>query len=324
MLPLADGGDGTLDVLNSALGGEIRRTWVRGPLGKPVLARWGHVKKKKLALIEMAEASGLRLIKKNRIRDGTSFGTGQLIRAALEAGCRSAMIGVGGTATADGGAGALQALGLRYLDRDGRELQASPADLIRLFQVDETALDARLKNLKISVLCDVTNPLLGPRGSARVFGPQKGASPADVRFLEKVLSRWSRFARRQTKNSPGAGAAGAVAFGLSAFLGASLVEGAPFILKTVGWKKIARQSKIILTGEGKLDRTSFSGKVVGAVLKNRGGARVGVVCGSCSLSRSEWKRKGIAAVEEMGKEGLMNPKRELKRAAYRLFRRFDD
>ncbi len=322
MSPLADGGDGTLDVLIRTWKGRLITTRVRGPLGKPVLAKWGLVgwKGEKTAVIEMARASGLALLRgPNRILEATSFGTGQLIKAALDQECRRLLIGVGGTATSDGGSGALRALGLRYFDRDGRELSEKPVDLIRLHRLDWSGFDPRLKKTKIHVLCDVRNPLLGATGSARTFGPQKGATPSQVFFLEKFLKRWAAFAPHPSHKKPGAGAAGALAFGLAGFSGAELVEGAPFLMKAVGWEKVAREADLIITGEGKLDRTSLGGKVIGAIGRKRGNAPVFALCGSVDLPAPELRRLGIARVVEMGARGLKNPERSLVLATRRLF-----
>ncbi len=268
-LPIADGGDGTLDVLSLALRARTKRSQVTGPLGKKVWARWavapkGPLVPEKTAIIEMARASGLALVSgKNKIMEATTYGTGELIQAALTSGCRRIVMGVGGTATGEGGIGALQALGLKYFDKHHQSLSGSPQNLLKIKEINWSQLDPRLRNVKIFVVCDVTNPLLGPHGSARTFGPQKGATPKQVEQLEKGLRHWARFAKFQTKNHSGAGAAGALAYGLSAFLGAQLVRGSPFIFKMLNWKKSAKKADVIISGEGQLDQTSFSGKAIG-------------------------------------------------------------
>ncbi len=320
-LPLADGGDGTLEVLLKAWQGRRMSTWVRGPLGKSTRAEWGiaETASRRVAVIEMAQASGLALLRgKNKILEATSYGTGELIRAALEEKCRRIIIGVGGTATSDGGAGALAALGFRYLDGRGRALSPRPVHLVHMKSVDGARLDPRLKETRIIVACDVRNPLLGPRGSAQVFGPQKGASPQEVEFLEKFLAHWASFAKVKTKNRSGTGAAGGVAFGLSAFAGAELAEGAPFVMDAVKWPSLAKRAALILTGEGRLDATSFSGKVIGEIVRRRGRAAVYAICGEARLSRAALKRRGISKVEEMGLEGIRNPILSLAKATARL------
>lgn len=328
-LPLADGGDGTLEVLASAWSARYRWTRVTGPLGRPVRAAWAMGRpaifgRKKTAIIEMARASGLALTRgRNRIMEASTTGTGELIRAALDAGCRRILIGVGGTATGEGGAGALQALGLRCLDRAGRPLRPTPSELKRLVRVDLARLDPRLRTATIFVLCDVDNPLLGPRGSARTFGPQKGATPAQVRSLESVLRTWARLAPRKAARRSGAGAAGALAFGLAAYAGARLVPGAPFIADAVGWDESARRASGIVTGEGRIDRTSFTGKVVGEIVRRarrqRHRPEVWCLAGSVSVPRTVLRRKGVARVEALGRQGLLHPARALKTAARRLF-----
>lgn len=264
LVPLADGGDGTLEALRSSLGGRPVGVRVTGPLGTPVLAR--YLRAGRTAVIEMAEASGLKLVPPGR-RDpwkATTRGTGELIAHAWRHGARSILVGVGGSATVDGGAGALEAV---------------------------TPEMAR----RVTVLCDVDNPLLGPRGSARVFGPQKGASPAMVRRLEGRLARWAEELRRRTgvdvRRMRGAGAAGGLAAGLAA-LGARLVRGADFILKAAGFPP--RRCDAVVTGEGRVDRTSLEGKVVGAVLR-AAPAPVVIVCGTCALPRPAFETGGRSA-----------------------------
>lgn len=323
-LPLADGGDGTLDVLESCFKSTQHISTVQGPLGQETRAKWTLAKKtgsflRRTAIIEMARASGLALVKgKNNIMKATSVGTGQLIKAALDHNCQTILIGVGGTATAEGGAGALQALGFRYFDRKGQILSSTPLDLLKLSRVDRTKVDLHLRKTKIIVLCDVSNPLLGPSGSARTFGPQKGATASQVELLEKVLKHWATFALVQTKNVPGAGAAGALAYGLSAFLHAQLVPGAPFIMRILKWKEMAQRADLIITGEGQIDKTSFSGKVIGEIVRHRGRAKVVALCGKMILSNTE--RYGLDLVKEMGSKGLRSPKKMLAEITQELFR----
>ncbi len=315
--PVADGGDGTLEVLSAVLKAKKKNTRVAGPLGGKVTAQWAV--SGRTAIIEMARASGLALVKnKNRIMDATTYGTGELIRAALNEGCRKIFIGVGGAATGDGGAGALRALGLQYKDEQGRDLSGSPKDLVKIKTVDWNKLDPRLRRTRIFVVCDVTNPLLGPNGSARTFGPQKGATKKQVDEIERALHHWSTFARFQTKKSAGAGAAGALAYGLSAFLGAKLVKGSPFVFHALNWKAKARRADIIIAGEGQIDQTSFSGKTIGEMVRNNLKANLFLICGRNQLTPRQLKAKKISGVWELRSQGLQNPKRELKKAAQKL------
>jgi glycerate kinase len=252
LVPLADGGDGTLEALRASLGGRLVSVRVTGPMGEPVRA--SYLRAGDTAVVEMARASGLRLVPPDR-RDplvATTRGTGELIAHAIRAGARRVLLGVGGSATVDGGRGAMEVL--------------RPADCRR-----------------ITILCDVENPLLGPRGAARVFGPQKGATPAGVRVLERRLAAWARELRRRTGRDvsrvPGTGAAGGLPAALLAH-GAKLVPGAGYILRRAGFP---RPCDAVVTGEGRVDRTSLGGKVVGTVLK-LSPAPVVVVCGRCELS----------------------------------------
>ena len=254
--------------------------------------------------------------------EATSRGTGELIVAAMNAGCRNILIGVGGTATAEGGAGALEALGFRYFDRHGRRLRPRPDDLLGMARVDASGVDERLRRTRLFILCDVRNPLLGPRGSARTFAPQKGATPAQVRLLERFLARWSRFALTQTRAHAGSGAAGALAFGLSAFAGGQLVEGCPFVMRAVNWRARAKKADVIVTGEGRLDATSFDGKVVGEITRQRGRARLAVICGTSSLPAGVIKNAGIEAIEQLGDAGLRRPGASFDGAARRLVKNF--
>jgi glycerate kinase len=212
-------------------------------------------------------------------------------------------------------------LGLNYKDKNGKELSPAPNDLIRLHAVEWENLDPRLAKTKIYVLCDVKNPLLGPRGSARVFGPQKGATSSDVRFLEKFLDRWSQFApafAKATEGTPGAGAAGGLAFGLCAFLGAQLVKGTPFIMDRVKWNAVARRAAVIITGEGRVDKTSFGGKVTGEILRRRGKSHVFLVCGSAGVGARDLKKHGVSAIVLMGPAGMATPAAALAQATTRL------
>jgi glycerate kinase len=230
-VPIADGGEGTVDALVAATGGRIVECTVSGPLGGPVTARWGVLGDGTTAVIETAAASGLTLLPPGRRDPGraTTRGTGELLRAALDAGLRRAVIGLGGSATTDGGAGLARALGVRFLDAGGRELPDGGAALARLARVDASRLDPRLAGADLLVACDVENPLTGPEGAAAVYGPQKGATPALVRELDAALARYAEVAGAATGRDvaavPGAGAAGGLGAGLLLFTPARLRPG---------------------------------------------------------------------------------------------------
>jgi len=265
-LPVADGGDCTLDVLVRALGGQTFECRVTGPLGSPVIARWGGLADERTAVIESAEASGLRLVPSNR-RDpwpATSFGTGELIAAALDRGYRRLIIGVGGTATVDGGAGLLQALGAALLDAQSHPIGVGGGALRALASLDFQRLDRRLREAEILVACDVDNPICGPRGAAPSFGPQKGADPAMVRELdsnlERLIALLSDHVGRDLRLLPMGGAAGGMGAALLAAAAAHLQPGIDLILELLNFDAHVSACDLVITGEGTLDATSWGGK----------------------------------------------------------------
>jgi glycerate kinase len=258
--PLADGGEGTLDVLAAALGARIEHAVVAGPLGEPLTARFGIVERTATAIVELAQASGLALVAPSR-RDPTrttTLGTGELVRRAVELGCRRVLCSIGGSATVDGGAGICQALGAELVDADGRTLPV-PVTGGDLERVASVRLPRALP--EIDVACDVDNPLTGPAGAARVYGPQKGATPEQVERLDRGLRRLAD-ACGGAPDAPGAGAAGGAGFGLAAVLGARLHRGIDLVLDAVGFAERCRGATLVLTGEGRLDGQSLRGKAV--------------------------------------------------------------
>ncbi|MFL5800094.1 MAG: glycerate kinase [Actinomycetota bacterium] len=293
-LPLADGGEGTLDALVAALGGERRAITVTGPLGDPVEAAFGLLPGPS-GVVEMALASGLALVPGGRgdpLR-ATTFGTGELILAACRAGARSVVVCIGGSATNDGGAGAAQALGFRLLDGDGRDLDVGGGALARLERIDASGVSPDVAGVRFVVASDVDNPLTGAAGAAAVYGPQKGASPRDVRALDAALDRLAAVVRRDVgadvAGRPGAGAAGGLGFGLMAFLGAELRPGIEVVMEAVRFDERLEGADAVVTGEGKFDQQSFHGKTVGGVLEAaaRRHRPVAVVCGTAEASASE-------------------------------------
>jgi glycerate kinase len=300
LAPMADGGDGTLEAILFAQGGTIRETQVQDPLGRPVAARWALLADGRTGVIEMAAASGLTLLRPGERdpRRATTFGTGQLIRAALEEGCRRLIIGLGGSATVDGGAGLAQALGVGLYDGKGRALPPGGAGLARLERVDLSGLDPRLTGCSIQAACDVTNPLLGPRGAARVYGPQKGATPAMVEELELALSRLAEVLKRELGVDlaalPGAGAAGGLGAGLAGFLGAELVEGADLVAEAISLAEKLAGAQLVLTGEGSLDLQTTYGKTPAGVARLAKRFHIPVVALAGSL------KEGYQAVYDCG------------------------
>lgn len=261
--PVADGGEGTVEAALSA-GYERRTVTVQGPTGEPVPASFAL--RAESAVLEMAEASGLRALAGGRPAPLTAstFGTGQLIAAALDAGAREVVLGLGGSATTDGGAGMVQALGARFLDPAGVDLPPGGAALRRLDRIDAAGLDPRLAHTSVILASDVDNPLLGSNGAAAVYGPQKGASAEDVAVLDAGLRRFADVIRRDLGRSvadvPGAGAAGGTGAGALAFLQARLESGIALVLRVVGFADLVRDADLVITGEGSLDAQSLAGK----------------------------------------------------------------
>jgi glycerate kinase len=257
---IGDGGEGTLEAIASALGGVIHRARVCGPLGESIVARYAVVEATGLGIVELAEASGL-----GRLAPGardptrtTTYGTGELIRAAIAAGCSRVIVGVGGSATVDGGAGLCQALGVGFLDRHGHAI-TTPLTGGTLAQVG--AIEPAAPPAEILVACDVDNPLCGPQGAAAVYGPQKGATPQQVEQLDAALRHFAALAGGRD-DTPGAGAAGGAAYGMMTLLGGDLRRGIDLVLDAVGFAKRCRGAALVLTGEGRLDAQTQRGKAV--------------------------------------------------------------
>jgi glycerate kinase len=264
---MADGGEGTAETIRAAVRGRRVVCRVRDPLGRPIRAAYALVDCSRTAVIETAAASGLALLAP-RERDplrATTFGTGELIRDALDRGVRAILLGLGGSATNDAGTGLARALGARFLDRHGRELPAGGAALARLARIDVARLDPRLRRVSFTAACDVRNPLTGPNGASAVYGPQKGATPGDVRRLDRALARFARVAARdlgrRVDRRPGAGAAGGLGAGLMAFLDAKIVPGVERVAACVELDRHLRGCDLVITGEGRLDAQSLQGKV---------------------------------------------------------------
>jgi len=299
LVPVADGGEGTLDAALGA-GFERRTTVVTGPTGAPVAADWGL--RSDEAVIEMALASGLAVLP-GGVRDArgaTSRGTGELIAAALDAGARRIVLGVGGSAGTDGGAGMLQALGLRLHDGAGAVLPGGGAALARLVTMDASAIDPRLAEASITLAGDVDNPLLGPNGAAAVFGPQKGATPADVAELDAALAHYAAliadaFGVHGAADAPGAGAAGGVGFAAVAALGAVRRSGIDVVLEFTGLRERLIGADLVVTGEGSIDEQSLGGKTpVGvAIAAAEVGVPVVAVCGRTTLDDDRLRAAGF-------------------------------
>ncbi len=301
-LPVADGGEGTVQAMIDATGGRRVDVRVTGPLGQAVDAFYGEAGG--IAVIEMAAASGLEGVPPD-LRDprtATSRGTGELIRAALDAGARRIVLGVGGSATNDGGAGMLQALGVRLLDADGKDIGPGGAELARLDRIDACGLDPRVRETEFRIACDVDNPLTGPRGASAVFGPQKGATPAMVAQLDAALAHYADVIRRDLgqdiAQSPGAGAGGGIAAAMVVFLEGRLKPGIEIVLDAVGLDAAVRDADLVVTGEGRIDGQTVHGKTPMGVanVARRHGKPVVAIGGSLAVDADAVHAHGIEVV----------------------------
>jgi glycerate kinase len=305
--PMADGGDGTAEVFSSTLGGEWVQHQVTGPLpGTLVNARYLWVPHERLAVVEMAQASGLVLLKPeecNPLRTHT-HGTGELLCYAASRGAQRILLAVGGSATIDGGVGAARAGGWRFVGADGKQVELGGGQLERIVKIEDPRWDTEIDeeyflHFSLEVLCDVDNPLCGARGAAHVFGPQKGATPEMVEQLDAGLRHLAELVKTQLGKDiadvPGAGAAGGLAFGALAFIDAKLVPGVEAVSKAIGLDGALHGADWVITGEGCFDEQSLQGKVVSGIAKlaAQHGVKVAVLAGDVRLSESVWRREGI-------------------------------
>ena len=328
-MPLADGGEGTVRALVTATNGSLRRSHVHDPLGREIDAEWGVLGDGTTAVVEMAAASGLPLLEPSEHdpRITSTRGTGDLILAAAVSGAHRIVIGIGGSATNDGGAGMARALGYRFLDRDGRDLPEGGAALARLARIDGQT-DPRLVRPSIEVACDVRNPLLGPEGASAIYGPQKGATPEIVRELDAALARYADvvegFVGRPIRDVPGAGAAGGLGAGLVAFLDARLLSGAELVLRAVRFAERLVGADLVVTGEGRIDRQSAYGKLTGAVTAaaRHAGVPVLAVAGRLGAGHETLGLDAIAVASEHVPmtQAMREPLPLIERAAERLVR----
>jgi len=302
-LPIADGGEGTVACLVAATRGRRMTTRVTGPLGDPVSAEWGLLGDGRTAAVEMAAASGLPLVppaKRNPLVT-TTFGTGELIAAALDAGARRIIVGIGGSATVDGGVGMAQALGGRFRDDRSREVGRGGGQLRHVVAIDLDQLDPRVAEADILIASDVQSPLTGPDGAARVFGPQKGATPEQVELLEAGLAHLAERIRAclgvDVERLPGAGAAGGLGAGLVAFLGAAVRPGIDLVLEAVGYEAHLADADLVVTGEGRLDASSLHGKATVGVARRARDAGVPciAVAGQVAGDAGALRREGIVS-----------------------------
>ncbi|MGM0724739.1 MAG: glycerate kinase [Bacillota bacterium] len=305
-LPMADGGEGTVQSLVDATGGHIVNQVVTGPLGEPVDAFFGMLGDGQTAVIEMAAASGLHLVpqeKRNPLFT-TSRGTGELMLAALDQGAKHVIIGLGGSATNDGGVGMMQGLGAAFLDNAGQELSRGGGALHQLASIDLSGLDPRLQSVRLEAACDVDNPLTGERGASAVFGPQKGADKETVQVLDKNLAHFAQVAEKQFnvffEDVAGAGAAGGLGASLLGFLHADLQRGIDIVLKAVHFDDVIKEADLVITGEGRIDQQTIYGKTPIGVAKAAKQYHLPVIGIAGSLS------KDSAVVHEHGIDALFS------------------
>ena len=303
-IPVADGGEGTVDSFVFAASAELKSCVVTDPKGGKVTAHFAVMGD--TAVIESAKACGLPLAgADNDPARATTYGVGEIIKAALDTGCRKIAIGIGGSATNDGGIGCAGALGVRFTDENGNAVSPNGYGIAKIKNIDASGLDSRVKDCEITVLCDVENPLYGENGAAYVYAPQKGADSEKVLFLDNALKNLETVVKSDLgldfANESGSGAAGGMGYGLRVFLGAKLQSGAKTVLDLCGFDDRAKQADVIITGEGRLDSQSLMGKVISEVTKRAGDKPFAVVCG---LSTLETVPEEIAAVFETNPEHL--------------------
>jgi glycerate kinase len=330
-IPVADGGEGTVEALVSSHKGSYEWVNVEGPLGDPVLASYGLIDGGRTAVVELASASGYVLVTPaaRDPRRTSTYGFGQLLDAARQSGVESIIAGIGSSATNDGGAGMAQALGYSFLDRYGAELPRGGVALLRLDRIDASRFDPAWHSVKVMVACDVTNPLTGPKGASFVYGPQKGADPITVRQLDKALGHLAGVIERdlgkRVAGIPGAGAAGGTGAGLVAFLDATLVPGAGLVIDASGFDRALEGAKLVITGEGRVDGQTPYGKAPGEIARRAQAAGIPVllIAGSTGKGWETLTGNGVTAVEVLAQEGenlqdlMHDPAPALTRAAAR-------
>ena len=287
-IPIADGGEGTVDAMVRATNGSFEFSEVEGPMGYNTRAKWGMLGNSKTAVIEIAEACGLHLVSANKRNPmaASSYGVGQLVIAALDKGAKKIIIGLGGSSTNDGGYGFLRAIGVQFLDSKGNELNGHFETLSLLSDINLSHIDKRIMNTSIEIACDVDNPLLGHQGATRVFAAQKGASNKMIEELESIMTHYyeviSGQLKSQAHDQPGFGAAGGLGFGISAFLNSELKSGISIVLETLNFNQYLLNADLVITGEGRIDSQSERGKAPIGVINcaNQLNCRVLVIAGS--------------------------------------------
>nr|WP_321227252.1 glycerate kinase [uncultured Psychroserpens sp.] len=304
-LPLADGGDGTIDVVNYYLKGKVISVEVNNPFFKPVLASYLYSKISKTAFIEMAEASGVKLLKKEEFDciNATTYGTGEMIADAIIKGVKTIILGIGGSATNDCGIGMANALGYKFLDADDKEVKPIGKNLSKIVTIDDSKVNPKLKDVNFNIACDVSNPLYGKVGAAYIYAQQKGATDEDVKYLDKGLKDFSKVLYKTFQVNPqsinGAGAAGGMGIASKLFLNGQLQPGIELIKKLANFDSKIENSDWVITGEGSLDQQTFSGKTIKGVVASakEKQIKVAALCGKSDLSETATKNFGIDYVD---------------------------
>lgn len=308
---IADGGEGTTEALTESLGGRLIEVEVCDPLGRPIVARYGIVDDSKTAIIELSSASGLTLLnteERNLLLTST-FGTGEMIADAIQRGCRKFLVGIGGSATNDGGTGALRALGFRFLDSEGSPLVGGGEILDKIAAIDNSHVIKELSECEFTIACDVTNPLYGEQGAAYIYAPQKGATPDMVEQLDRALRNFARvveaFSNRRISDMEGAGAAGGVGGGFKALLNARLVRGIDMVLEAIEFDQIIEGCDLVITGEGKIDRQTIMGKAPSGVLATAREQGIPTIAiGGCVEWCEELRNSQFTAIEAVTPEDM--------------------
>ncbi len=288
--PMADGGDGTVEVIRHYIGGELRQCQVRDPLLRPIIASYLYSNSQQKAYIEMSEASGIKLLSDNELNPllTSTYGTGQLIKDAINKGARHIILGIGGSATNDAGMGMARALGYQFFNDNGEELGGYGKDLLQLAYIDDSKVNPLLTNIRFEIACDVTNPLYGSMGAAHIYAQQKGANSKMIDELDAGLFHFHNLVKKwrhvDLQNIPGSGAAGGLGAGCVLFLNAELKSGISLIKQLANFNKLALGADWIITGEGKLDEQTFSGKVIKGLIDSVNTQKVAIFCGINELS----------------------------------------
>lgn len=298
IVPIADGGEGTVTALVNGMGGRLMKTTVTGPLGSPVEAEWGIVNGD-TAVIEMASAAGICLVEKEQLDPlrATTFGVGELIKTALDMGLRRFIIGIGGSATNDGGSGMLEALGFELNDSANNKISRGAIGLKDLSSISSNNVTSALSSATFRIVCDVSNPLCGDMGCSKIYGPQKGASPSDIEAMDGWLKNFALLSGGDP-DYPGAGAAGGMGFAFKTFLGGSLERGIDIIIAETRLEALIKDADLVITGEGRMDSQTINGKVPFGIasISRKCDRKLIAFCGCCTPDSSILNSRGIAAI----------------------------